>query len=184
LIGEIVTIRYRRLPADERLFRQRLVAELPECVVTLLDSAPVSQPVIAGGATVLEPGAPVVWFTYPGLWYDIGRFHLADGTFTGLYANILTPVRMDGRDWETTDLLLDVWLGIGGEAEILDEEEFGAAVQAGWLDRETAVRARATAASLAAGAAVGSWPPPHVHEWTLEAARSRLGREKNRPATK
>jgi predicted RNA-binding protein associated with RNAse of E/G family len=175
LIGETITIRYRRLPVDERIFRQRLVAELPGCVVTLLEEAPVERPVLADGSTILEPGAPVVWFTYPGLWYDIGRFHLADGTFTGLYANILTPVRMRGAEWETTDLLLDVWLPAHGEPIILDGEEFEHAVTAGWMDDPTAVRARSTAASLAAGALVGSWPPPEVHEWTLDAARKRLG---------
>ncbi len=174
MIGATITIRYRRVPADERIFRQRLVAEIPGCVVTLLDEAPVERPVIAGGHTVLEPGAPVVWFTYPGLWYDIGRFHLADGTFTGLYANILTPVRMEGFAWETTDLLLDVWLPVGGEPEILDEDEFADAVTAGRLDEETAHRARATAASLLADARSGIWPPHHVSRWTLDAARARL----------
>jgi predicted RNA-binding protein associated with RNAse of E/G family len=181
LIGADVTIRYRRLPGDERIFRQRLVAELPGCVVTLLDRAPVDRPVVAGGRTVLEPGAPVVWFTYPGLWYDIGRFHLADGTFTGLYANVLTPVRMEGLDWETTDLFLDVWLPREGEVEILDEDEFGEAIAAGLLDEETVSRARSTAASLAAGARLGSWPPEHVHHWTLAAARERLGSGEGRP---
>lgn len=174
MIGEPVTIRYRRLPNDERLFQQLLVARLPECAVTFLDSTPLERPVTAGGAVVLDPGAPVVWFTYPDLWYDIGRFHRADGTFTGLYANILTPVQMEGSRWETTDLLLDVWVGADGKVEVLDQDEFETALEAGWLDQNTAVRARATAASLAASASLGRWPAPHVHEWTLERARTVL----------
>jgi predicted RNA-binding protein associated with RNAse of E/G family len=176
LIGDLVTIRYRRLPDRERLFRQLLVTETEEVTVTLLSEAPIDKPVIAGGVTVLEPGAPVVWFTYPGLWHDIGRFHLRDGTFTGLYANILTPVKMSGHQWETTDLLLDVWSGDDGRVELLDEDEFEAAISAGWMDPETAKRARSTAALLIEGAHAGDWPPAHVHHWNLERARATLTR--------
>ena len=58
----------------------------------------------------LERGSDAVWFTFPGLWHDIGRFHRSDGTFTGIYANILTPplIQPDGV-WHTTDLFLDLW---------------------------------------------------------------------------
>jgi predicted RNA-binding protein associated with RNAse of E/G family len=178
LTGDLVTIRYRRLPDSERLFRQLLVSESEEVTVTLLSEAPIEEPVIAGGETVLEPGAPVVWFTYPGLWYDIGRFHLRDGTFTGFYANILTPVRIMQNQWETTDLLLDVWSGVDGGLELLDEDEFEAAIGAGWMDQNTAERARITAAMLIEGARSGDWPPAHVHHWNLDRARSTLARRR------
>jgi predicted RNA-binding protein associated with RNAse of E/G family len=181
LTGDLVTIRYRRLPDSERTFRQLLVSESEEVTVTLLAEAPIERPVVAGGVTVLEPGAPVVWFTYPGLWYDIGRFHLRDGTYTGLYANILTPVRMTGNRWDTTDLLLDVWSGGGGAVELLDEDEFEEAIQAGWMDGETAERARSTAAALMDGARSGEWPPAHVHHWDLQRARSTLSRHTRLP---
>ncbi|MDP9348291.1 MAG: hypothetical protein M3P24_04000, partial [Gemmatimonadota bacterium] len=85
-----VRIHYRRLPDREQVFEQALVEDAGEYVVTLLESAALRSPVTAGGRVVLEPGAPVVWFTYPGAWHDVGRFHLADGTFTGCYANVLT----------------------------------------------------------------------------------------------
>ncbi|CAN5820797.1 hypothetical protein BH23GEM6_BH23GEM6_08820 [soil metagenome] len=175
MTGDPISIRYRRIPDHERVFRQLLIAELDQCVVTLLEETRLERPVTARGKTILEPAASVVWFTYPGKWYDIGRFHLADGTFTGFYANILTPVIMDGNRWETTDLLLDVWLGADGQVEVLDQDEFGAAIQNGWLDVNTAERARSTAATLAARASVGSWPTAHVHEWTLDKARFTLG---------
>jgi predicted RNA-binding protein associated with RNAse of E/G family len=181
LTGDLVTIRYRRLPDRERIFQQLLVRESREVTVTLLAAAPIDQPVVAGGVEVLEPGAPVVWFTYPGLWYDIGRFHLRDGTFTGLYANILTPVNMTGNQWDTTDLLLDVWKGGNGAVELLDEDEFEAAIRAGWMDGETAWRARSTAAALIRAARAGEWPPPHVHHWDLVQARSTLARHLDGP---
>jgi predicted RNA-binding protein associated with RNAse of E/G family len=181
LTGDLVTIRYRRLPNRERTFRQLLVSETAEVTVTLLAEAPIDQPVVTGGVEILEPGAPVVWFTYPGLWYDIGRFHLRDGTFTGFYANILTPVNMRGKQWDTTDLLLDVWKGGNGAVELLDEDEFEAALGAGWLDGKTAECARSTAAALIRRALSGEWPPAHVHHWDLERARSTLARHLRKP---
>lgn len=169
-----ITIHYRRLPDRDRVFKQLLVEETEEYVVTLLDAVPLSAPVTVAGEPVLEPGAPVVWFTYPGRWYDIGRFHLADGRFTGIYANILTPVRMKGDEWETTDLCLDVWAGTDGRVEILDETEFEQAVANGWIDDTSAQQARDEARGLAAAALNGSWPPQHVAEWDLERAQARL----------
>ena len=62
------------------------------------------------GTVILAPGAPVIWFTMPGAWHDIGVFHLENGAPTGIYANVLTPVRFDGpTSWSTTDLYLDVF---------------------------------------------------------------------------
>lgn len=169
-----VVIDYRRLPDRVQRFEQLLVLQTSGWTVTYLPAAELEQPLQAGGESILEPGAAVVWFTYPGLWHDIGRFHLANGEFTGLYANLLTPVVMDGLRWETTDLCLDIWLPVDGATELLDEEDLEEAVARRWLDADTAGRARAHAAELLAGAAAGSWPPAHVHEWTLERVRERL----------
>ena len=176
LVGaESVRIHYRRLPDREVVFEQPVIETTDECVVTLLQAASIDRPVTAGGRVVLEPGSPVVWFTFPGRWHDIGRFHLADGTFTGFYANILTPVRMDGSRWETTDLCLDVWLGTGGEVELLDEEEFEEAVRRGWIDPETEAAARREASLLQREALEGQWPPATVRAWDLTRARAAIG---------
>lgn len=164
-------IHYRRLPDREQLFEQRLLDETPECSVTFVDAVALSRPVLADGRTILEPGAPVLWFTFPGRWYDIGRFHLTDGTFTGHYANLLTPVRMHGDEWWTTDLCLDVWKGADGEVLLLDEDEFDEARARGWMDDATADTALREAHALVAAAQDGAWPPPEVLAWTLERAR-------------
>ncbi len=174
--GAAVVIRYRRLPASEQIFQQRLIHAGDGFVVTLLDSALVEEPVQAVGQVILEPGSPVIWFTYPGRWHDIGRFHLADGTFTGVYANILTPVRMNGGNWCTTDLCLDVWRDSDGSIERLDEDEFAEAKARGWLGPRTSARAHRESERLLRGARSGEWPPPHVHEWTLARARSVLAK--------
>jgi predicted RNA-binding protein associated with RNAse of E/G family len=174
--GETVVIRYRRLPDRETVFEQKMVHDGGDHLVTLLEAAPLDRAVTVRGAPVLEPGAPVVWVTYPGLWYDVGRFHLRDGTFTGWYANVLTPVQVEGTCWSTTDLCLDVWRPADpdGEVALLDEGEFEAAVRREWIDAPTARRALDTAASLRACAEIGSWPLSHATEWTLERARAAL----------
>jgi predicted RNA-binding protein associated with RNAse of E/G family len=163
-----VRIHYHRLPDRVQVFEQELVVDAGAYIVTFLPAAAIPKPVRVGGQVVLEPGSPVVWFTYPGIGYDAGRFHRADGTFTGVYANLLTPVQIRGDSWRTTDLCLDVWAGADGTVEILDEDEFAEAVEQGWIDTPTAEAARAQADALAAEARQGSWPPQHIQHWTLE----------------
>jgi predicted RNA-binding protein associated with RNAse of E/G family len=170
-----VTIKYRRPSNREHTFTQRLVAETAEASITLLEAAEIGEPKRVAGTTILEPGSPILWFTFPDAWHDVGRFHLADGSFTGFYANILTPVEMNGREWETTDLFLDVWRGADDRVELLDEEELSAAAERGWLDAETVRRARAEAERLLIAAREGSWPSALVHEWDLARALSARG---------
>jgi predicted RNA-binding protein associated with RNAse of E/G family len=165
---QTVRIHYRRLPDRVQVFEQELVVDAGAYIVTFLPTAAIPKPVRVGGQVVLEPGSPVVWFTYPGIGYDAGRFHRADGTFTGVYANLLTPVQIRGDSWRTTDLCLDVWAGADGTIEILDEDEFAEAVHKGWIDTATAEAARAQAEALAAEARQGNWPPQHIQDWTLK----------------
>jgi predicted RNA-binding protein associated with RNAse of E/G family len=175
-----VDIHYRRLPDRLDVYRQRLVEARADVHVTFQESTPVPGPMRVGDRTVLEPGSPVVWFTFPGRWHDIGRFHDARGRFTGIYSNILTPCVMHPPDpdparpivWETTDLLLDVWVGTDGEPHLLDEDDFRAAAESGALTPDAEDAARREADRIFASIAAGSWPPPVVHEWTLERVRA------------
>ena len=165
-----VRIHYRRPPDREQLFDQTVVLERDDVIVTLSDAMEFDPPMRIDGHIALENGSAVVWFTYPGAWHDIGSFYRADGTFTGFYANVLTPLEIDGRDWHTTDLYLDVWLAADGTVLLLDEDEFDEAVGRGLVDRDTAHRAREEAERLLTQAHDGSWPPAVVKEWTLERA--------------
>lgn len=168
-----VRIHYLRPPDGEQVFEQEVVLERPDVIVTLAESVRIGQPVRVGSRTVLEDGSDVVWFTFPGAWHDIGRFHDAAGRFTGYYANVLTPCEMEGRTWRTTDLFLDVWKGADGRVELLDEAELHEALEAGLIDAATATRAREEADRLVRLAERGAWPPPVVRAWTLERARTR-----------
>lgn len=173
--GGHVRIHYRRIPDREQIFDQQVVAVEPDgAVVTLAEAAPISRPVRANGRVILDPGAPAVWLTFPGAWHDIGRFHRADGTMTGFYANILTPPEMAATVWHTTDLFLDVWQPVDGPPSLLDEDEFEEARTRGLLDAPTADRARDEAERLLTAAQEGSWPPEPVRRWTLEACHDRL----------
>lgn len=168
--AERVRIHYRRGDRED-LFVQDVVHRTEACVVTFLDATPLERPVLIDGRIALEPGAPAVWFTFAGAHHDIGRFHRADGTFTGIYANILTPVRgVAGAEWWTTDLYLDLWID-DGQVAVLDRDELAAAERAGHVAPADAARARAEANRLVRAADAGTWPPPVVFEWTLERVR-------------
>ena len=165
-----VSIRYLRPPDRRTIFRQDLILDRADVKVTLARSLDFDLEI--RGRPALEVGSDAVWFTFPGVWHDIGRFHRADGTFTGVYANVLTPPAFRaGGVWETTDLFLDVWIPAGGgQPDLLDEEELAEAEREGWVDRATAERARREAERLLEGGRLGTWPPPVVSEWTRHRA--------------
>jgi len=170
-----VAIHYRRLPDHMRVYDQRVVQARDDVIITLSEPLDLESPMLHGGEVMLERGSLALWFTFPGLWHDIGHFHRADGTFTGIYANILTPPQIEEGLWHTTDLFLDVWWPGGGEPVILDEDELEAALEAGHIETDTAERARVEAERLIAAADNGDWPPPVVADWTLERALGALG---------
>lgn len=170
-----VLIHYRRLPDRERIFDQRVVRERDDVIITLSRPLDLREPMVSEtGEVMLEDGSLALWFTFPGEWHDIGRFHRADGGLTGLYANILTPPEIDGRIWHTTDLFLDLWWPDGGALVLLDEDELAEALEAGHIDPSTARRAQDEAERLLGLADAGRWPPPVVRKWTLERALAQV----------
>jgi predicted RNA-binding protein associated with RNAse of E/G family len=172
-MSRTVEIHYRRPPDRLTIFRQQLVLDRQDVKVTFSSGLEFDPPLTIDGAVALETGSEIVWFTFPGRWHDIGRFHTADGGFRGCYANILTPPVFEPGDvWTTTDLFLDVWLRPGHEPAVLDRDEFEDARERGWLDVETARMASREVDDVLAGFAQGSWPPPVVDEWPLERARA------------
>lgn len=168
---ELVHIHYLRPPDREDVYRQRLLLDRPDVKVTLAEGMELDLPIRIDGEVVLETGSRVVWFTFPDRWHDIGRFHRADGTFRGYYANVLTPPLFEeGGVWHTTDLFLDVWLPPGGTPSVLDRDQFDQAVRRGWIDEDTAERATAEVDAILHAIERSEWPPQIVGEWTLERA--------------
>lgn len=173
-----VAIHYHRLPDHLTIYDQRVVLDREDVVVTLSEPVELSEPMVVGDRTLLEDGSLALWFTFPGAWHDVGRFHLADGTFTGLYANVITPPVMEGSVWHTTDLFLDLWWPDEGSPRILDEDELREALAQGHIEPATASRAEAEAHRLLALAQGELWPPPVVEAWTLERSLRALGHQR------
>ncbi len=171
-MSAVIRLEYHRPPDRTDIFEQHLVSVESGCHVTLLDAARIRGPMDVAGRTILEDGAPIVWFTFVDAWHDIGRFHTADGGFTGYYANAIRPVTFhDSSTWECTDLYLDVWFGADGQPRVLDEDEFENALAQGWISAEDGDRARMEVDQILAGAAAGVWPPQVCRTWTIERAR-------------
>jgi len=169
---EFVQIHYLRPPDRREIFEQRLLLDAAAVKVTLAENVPFDPPIQILGEVALEAGSDAVWFTFPGLWHDIGRFHRADGTFTGIYANILTPpVIEESGVWETTDLFLDIWVNARDEFTVLDGDQLKEAINLGWVTEDEAARASAEVEWIREEYLAGRWPPPVVLEWTLEKAR-------------
>ena len=183
----LVRIHYLRPPDRREIFTQRLLLDTPEVKITLAEAVPFDPPIRILGEVALEAGSDAVWFTFPDLWHDIGRFHRADDEFTGIYANILTPpiFHPDG-EWETTDLFLDIWVNPEGHLSILDADQLREAEAEGWVSEDQAKRARDEVAWIKGEFDAGRWPPPIVEEWTLRRARQssvHTSRPELRPGT-
>ncbi len=173
--GSWVDIRYHRIERPTETYRQLVLESGNAGIVTFQSRTPIGAPLQIGGTPILEPGSPVVWFTFPGAWHDIGLFHLADGTPTGLYANALTPVEFAGpATWETTDLCLDVWIPADGPARLLDEADLEQAEKTGLIQHQLARRAREESVALLRGHRAGTWPPALVQEWSLARALAQM----------
>lgn len=171
-----IRIHYLRPPDRRETFVQRLILDDPDVKITLAEKVHFDPPIRIQGETVLEPGSDVVWFTFPDLWHDIGRFHLSDGRFSGIYANILTPATIHPEGtWETTDLFLDVWVDPRGQLSVLDADQLLEAEEEGWVSRAQADRAREEVTWIRREFERGRWPPRVVSAWTLNNVRRSVG---------
>src|SRR5574341_1562232 len=166
-----IRYQYRRPGKPTSVYEQWLVLDRPDLKVMLLDAYDGDALTVAG-ATVLERGAPIVWFVFPEKWHDIGRFHRANGTFTGWYTNLTTPIEMTDQEWSAGDLFLDLWTPATGPSVWLDEDEFEAAFKAKRLDAATRRRALNERAIIDLQVAAGDWPPRVAKDIDLAQAQS------------
>lgn len=153
-----VVYRYKRLGKPTVDFHQTLVWEENDVSVLLLERHE-GPPLTVDGITILESGAPILWFVFGGQWHDVGRFHLRDRQFTGWYTNICTPVEHDGDTWSGTDLYIDHWQPVYGEGRWLDEDEFGDARRTKSIDDVMAERTLHEQRAIEQLVTTGAWPP-------------------------
>jgi predicted RNA-binding protein associated with RNAse of E/G family len=165
-----IRYQYRRPGKPTTVYDQWLVLDRPDLKVMLLDRF-AGEPFRVNGATVLEPDASIVWFVFPETWHDVGRFHLADDTFTGWYANLTTPIEMRGADWSAGDLFLDLWTPVSGPSVWLDQDEFDSAYRAKRIDAATRRRALNERAMIQLQVTTGQWPPRVTRDIDLAQAR-------------
>lgn len=78
------------------------------------------------GYTVFEPGDQFTEYYYTNRWFNIFDIARSNGTRKGWYCNVAEPAHICDDVIEQIDLLLDVWVNPGGEALLLDEDEFAA----------------------------------------------------------
>lgn len=165
-----IRYQHRRPGRPTTTYDHWLLLDRPDVKVMLLEPF-AGESFRVGGVTVLEPGASIVWFVFPETWHDIGRFHLADDTFTGWYTNLTTPIEMSGTSWSAGDLYLDLWTPARGPSVWLDEDELEAAFQAKRLDAATRRRVLNEKAIIDLQVATGDWPPPVTKDIDLAQAR-------------
>jgi Protein of unknown function (DUF402) len=77
--------------------------------------------------------------------FSIFLFQHEDGTLRGWYVNLERPQVRTPLGFDYEDELLDVWVPVAGEPELLDEDELDEAVRRGFVPPEHAVQIRAKA---------------------------------------
>jgi predicted RNA-binding protein associated with RNAse of E/G family len=151
-----------------QVFRQELLHDGPGCKITLLLHPPDAPP-LPVGEIELAGGGALLWFLFPGRSYEVASVYDPDGRLLGYYTNLLRPPEPGPERWELTDLCLDVWQPVGGDARLLDWEELETAVVAGWMGADEARRVEAEAVAVLRAARTGRWPPRIVRRHPLEA---------------
>lgn len=127
-----------------------------------------AEPRPVADGVVLEPGASLLWFTFPGRRWEVAAFHDSSGRLLGHYTNLIRPPEIGPETWRITDLFLDLWQPVDGPPHLLDADELEEARERGWVHDGEAERVAALGETLLARARRGAWPPPSVRRWRLE----------------
>ncbi len=167
----LIHLHYDRPGKTVTTFDEWLVLDRGDTKVLLLERFEGAD-VIVGGDVILARGAPVVWYVFPETWHDVGRFHDADCNHTGWYTNLCTPIEIDGDDWRTRDLFLDLWQPVEGTPIWLDEDELADAAKKNIIDTYTLKRIENERALIDMQVKMGQWPPPITRDIDLAGALS------------
>lgn len=168
-----ITYEYRRPGKPPTFYEEWLVIDRPDVKVLLLDPYR-GKTVEVEGSTIQDCDAPIIWYVFPDRWYDVGRFHLRDGSLTGWYTNLCLPPTFTDDHWIGNDLFLDLWQPVTGDAKWLDEDELSAAVHSRAIDRATLRRIENERAMITLQLHQEAWPPPIARDIALDQARALL----------
>jgi Protein of unknown function (DUF402) len=103
--------------------------------------------------------------TRPGDPFSVFLFMHDDGSLRGWYVNLERPQVRTPHGFDYEDDLLDVWIAVGAEPELLDEDELEEAVRLGFFSEERAAEIRANAERVIAEP---PWPTGW-EDWKAEA---------------
>jgi Protein of unknown function (DUF402) len=81
--------------------------------------------------------------TRPDEAFSVFLFTNHDGTLRGWYVNLEAPQQRTELGFDYEDELLDIWVPVGAEPELLDEDELEEAVRRGFFSTERAAEIRA-----------------------------------------
>lgn len=160
--GEPFSFEFIRPPDRRSRFDSTLIEATHQHIILAHRITP-SAPLEYRGQNVIDDGYWATWFLFKDQPYDIARMYRPDGTWTGYYADVLEPVHWDGNDPNSlrplVDLFLDLWIAPDGGHEVLDQDEFEAAVERRAITAIQAAQARETLAQMIAGVRNGDFPP-------------------------
>jgi len=149
-------------------FEQELLVDATDHKISLQILGPRFRPVRIDGHATLRPGALLVWYVWPGEWYEIGAFHHRRGALLGHYVNLIRPPELGVGRWVIDDLFLDVWVPAAGEPVLLDAADLEDACARGCVSAEEAEHARRVAADVLERVTAGHWPPSLLRRWPPE----------------
>jgi Protein of unknown function (DUF402) len=93
--------------------------------------------------------------TRPGDPYSVFLFTHDDGSFRGWYVNLERGQTRSALGFDYEDDLLDVWVAVGAEPKMLNEDELEEAVARGFVSEQRATEIRTTAERVLAAP---PWP--------------------------
>lgn len=152
---------------DVQRFDQEILRDDGDLKITLQILASSFPSTHIDDTTVLDAGSLLIWYIFPGRWYEIGLFYDQTDAFLGHYINLIRPPTFEVTRWVVEDLYLDVWAPADRSPMLLDENELDEAVTRGKLAVEEADEVRKLGHVMLARAEKHRWPPP-LQKWSPE----------------
>jgi len=162
---------------DVQSFDQEILKNDEDLKITLQVLPTSFPPARIDDATVLDAGCLLIWYIFPGRWYEIGLFFNQRDVFLGHYINLIRPPTFEVARWVVEDLYLDIWAPVDGSPMLLDENELDEAVTRGKLSVEEAVEVQELGHVMLTRATKRHWPKP-LRQWSPElVSQLRLQRD-------
>lgn len=173
MLPRLIRYEYTRPGKTVAVYDQWLIRDAPDLRVLFMPNYE-GDDIRFGGELAIERGGSMIWYLFPGKWYDIGSFFLSTGTHTGWYTNFCTPVQIRGDRWSSTDLFLDHWIATSGMRIWLDEDEYSDAIRDNLISPEEKYQLEKGREEVTRQLAI-EWPPQDVQRLSLAEATRLLG---------